>query len=530
MWLARSVIVAVAICSLDVARAQRQAVSIGQAMWSKMQRDVATQPQRRQSERRWSRIRFRGGPLRTIVSADSWENSLLVTPDRVAIHLADGQELSFAADAVKRLGYAREEFRDVVVAGNVSQYGGFVLPARGAFGRSGAHLISVDFLDTLGTSAVVILEVRKQHYLKILSALAEVTRLSVVAMEQDRKYLGTVRSTPIESYPDRSFPDIPQWSVRHLSSHRREITGVAFSPDGHTLVSASLDRTIRFWDVMSGEEIGNPLESRDPASGLAFSLDGRTLFSWHRGESVIRSWSVSQRTVIGQFAAEFLLWKVTFSPDMKFAAAVGTESAWPLRSRLAIVRLDSLRAVEGDRERNLFRAHTGEQLAEFGNYQLYVVEDGQQRISVADRGRRIERVDLQNGTVTAASDPLPLPLRPLQHRGELMSSDQHVIAVDGGDRTVLLWDVMTLKPLGSILIGRQISDLAFDQNAAVLATASAEHLTIWSVATLQPLGQCLTGLPPFAEKFHVRVWTGPAMHTVAATAVGDPVIRLCTGP
>ncbi len=550
MRLARFVIVAAAICSLDLARAQPQAVNIGQAMWSNTQSAAATQPQRRQHERQWSRIRFRGGPLRTTVSVDSWANSLVVTPDRITIHLDDGQELSVASDTVKRLGYAREEFRHTVVAGDLSPYGGFVMPGRGAFGKSGAHLISIDFLDTLGKSATVLLEVRKQDYLKILTVLADITRLSVVAIEQDRKYLGTVRSTPIESYPDRVLPDVPQWSVRHLSSHRGRITEVAFSPDRQTLASASVDRTIRFWDVMSGQEIGNPLDSKDPASGLAFSLDGRALFSWHRGENVIRSWSVSERKEVGQFAADFRLWKVTFSPDMKFAAAVGTGSS--PGDQLVIVNLDSLRAVAPSRRiggyvvtfsrrgdlvldgggRNLFRTHTGEQLAQFGWARfadLLIGEEGQQGIYVRDSGRHIERVDLQKGTVTATSDPLAAQLSPLTPRSVFIRSDHQVIAVAGRDRTMLLWDVMTLKPLGSVLIGRQISDVAFYQHAAVV-TASAEHVTIWSVTTQQPLGQCLTGLPPFGEKFDVRVWTGPAIRTIVASDYNHPVITLCTEP
>ena len=42
-----------------------------------------------------------------------------------------------------------------------------------------------------------------------------------------------------------------------------EVTAFAFSPDGTTLVTASLDATARFWDVASGRQLGPPLHHTD---------------------------------------------------------------------------------------------------------------------------------------------------------------------------------------------------------------------------------------------------------------------------
>jgi hypothetical protein len=56
---------------------------------------------------------------------------------------------------------------------------------------------------------------------------------------------------------------------------------MAFSPDGKLLATASLDHTVRLWEVDSGRPV-RTFPPSDPAEGLAFSQDGKRLaFSSH---------------------------------------------------------------------------------------------------------------------------------------------------------------------------------------------------------------------------------------------------------
>ena len=43
--------------------------------------------------------------------------------------------------------------------------------------------------------------------------------------------------------------------VRTLRGHSNSIPALAFSPDGKTLASGSMDQTVKLWDAATGKEI-----------------------------------------------------------------------------------------------------------------------------------------------------------------------------------------------------------------------------------------------------------------------------------
>jgi WD40 repeat protein len=59
--------------------------------------------------------------------------------------------------------------------------------------------------------------------------------------------------------------------------HHFTVTALAFSPDGKTLASGSVDRTIKLWDVTSGREIRTLDNNGAAVFSVVYSPDGGTV-------------------------------------------------------------------------------------------------------------------------------------------------------------------------------------------------------------------------------------------------------------
>src|SRR5438309_11047407 len=80
-----------------------------------------------------------------------------------------------------------------------------------------------------------------------------------------------------------------------LEGHAREVWSVAFSPDGSTLASGSVDRTIRLWGPATGGVPAMLQGHEDSVLAVTFSPDGRTLASGSR-DNTVKLWDVAAQT------------------------------------------------------------------------------------------------------------------------------------------------------------------------------------------------------------------------------------------
>jgi WD40 repeat protein len=113
--------------------------------------------------------------------------------------------------------------------------------------------------------------------------------------------------------------------VRRFEGHIARVTGLAFGPDGRSLLSGSADGTVRLWDIATGREERLVDRGHGVVVSLALSRDGgRALIGGSDG--TLRLLDVARARELGQFAAQKeVVLGVALSPDGRQALAGGLD-------------------------------------------------------------------------------------------------------------------------------------------------------------------------------------------------------------
>ena len=84
----------------------------------------------------------------------------------------------------------------------------------------------------------------------------------------------------------------------NLEGHEGEVTALLLTPDGRTAISASVDWSIRFWDLQTGKETRTLRKHCGTINALALSSDGGTLLS-SSTDGTVRTWDVTKGKEVG---------------------------------------------------------------------------------------------------------------------------------------------------------------------------------------------------------------------------------------
>jgi WD40 repeat protein len=89
----------------------------------------------------------------------------------------------------------------------------------------------------------------------------------------------------------------------HYPATSRSVYCVGFDPSGKKLVSGSADKTVRIWDVTTGESIGSPLTGHTDWVTQVEFIDADTVVS-SSDDGTTRAWDVATGTQKAEFEGD----------------------------------------------------------------------------------------------------------------------------------------------------------------------------------------------------------------------------------
>src|SRR5919109_3906351 len=160
---------------------------------------------------------------------------------------------------------------------------------------------------------------------------AEANNLMLTHRDTNLIALLTIRSLNMHYTPtgDAILADVTTLELppRELQGHTADVWGADFSPDGKVLATGSSDKTIRLWDIATGETIQVISGGANSVEELAFSPDGKTIVAAGYTDKTAHLLDVASgqpvKLLSGHTAAVV---DVAFSPDGKYIITAGVDS------------------------------------------------------------------------------------------------------------------------------------------------------------------------------------------------------------
>jgi WD40 repeat protein/transcriptional regulator with XRE-family HTH domain len=243
-------------------------------------------------------------------------------------------------------------------------------------------------------------------------------------------------------------------------AHLGLVQALAFSPDGHTLVSGGRDSTVKMWEVESGRLLWTG-EQYNPLS-LAFTPDGTLLASGDM-DGTVRFWDVQSGRNLQIVTHPSRVHVVAFSPDgcLLASGCVNGEMRLWERQEVSPLTYKQILAVQTNWIASLAFAPDGRILAS---------------TSMGDSTVKLWEVASLHLLHT-------LPGHLDQSRCVTWSPDGRTLAYSGSDNSIWLWDVEQGR-CRAVLYGHTacISSMVFTPDSSSLLSSDEDStLRVWDV-------------------------------------------------
>ena len=268
------------------------------------------------------------------------------------------------------------------------------------------------------------------------------------------------------------------------------ITSLVFSPDGTILYSnGDSAHGIIVWDVSAGKKLTTLFGHTNFVASLALSPNGKTLASSGESpEGSVKLWDTPNRRGLRSLPESSNSFSLVFSPDGEMLATTGSGGTgaditlWDISRGLKLKTLSRRSGIS-----SLFRiSPNGKVLAWLGNEGTLMHDPAPRTLeqsliglpmSGTGGGNAIKLLDLTGG----------LKVRTLAGHTDLIlqlafSEDGTTIASGGDDHTIRLWDVLSGQELRRLPVTDRVSSITFSLDGKTLISGTVDNVTkLWDV-------------------------------------------------
>jgi len=294
---------------------------------------------------------------------------------------------------------------------------------------------------------------------------------------------------------------------RHLLiGPKSAVSALAFSPDGKTLASATWDRRVQLWDTDTGKLRAVLQGHQDFAWEIVFSPNGKMLASGGKETSTLIVWDALSGKKLHAIPGR--VEGIAFSPDNRTLAggAITNDGihakVWDVATGAARSSIDQAGVVLGylpDGETLVTR--TVKQPTPPGSgIVLWDLKTKAPRLRIPVSNIRGAALSADGSTVATTIHSLGDPIRlwntntgkevaALSGHGGIkrtlaFSKDGKKLASGSNDRTAIVWDLLTGRPIGQEVHLDPLSAVAFSPDNLTLASATfGGAIKLWDMAS-----------------------------------------------
>ncbi|MEM6517939.1 MAG: protein kinase [Cyanobacteria bacterium P01_D01_bin.71] len=287
--------------------------------------------------------------------------------------------------------------------------------------------------------------------------------------------------------------------VRVLTGHQSWVTAVAFNPRSATLVSGSLDDTIKVWDLQTGAAMATLKGHPRGVNDLRISTKGQVLVSCG-DDGTVKVWNLAAGRLLhtleghardvtsvaighqgwilasGSKDKTIKLWK------LDKGTAIRTLLGSPAAVRAVAMMPDEVSLFSGglDNKLRLWNLKTGEMVRFFSGHvspvnDVAVSRDGRFVVS-ASKDKTLVVWSIGTGSIVHV-----LKGHNKEINSVAIAPDNRTIVSGSGDRTIKVWDARTGELLHTLLgHSHMINAIAIHRTGRLIASASADKtLRVW---------------------------------------------------